>query len=430
MGVLFVLTCFTIACIAGLLRPFWGLIGYYFFLFLMPEWNWRWSSLPLDFGYQKYIAIATICGVLLTGMRGTPFTGQLKTCVICLCLFLGWAWLSSLQSVNAGLSAVYMDVIWKSVLMAILGARLIDEPKKAIYLFWAILIGSGYNAFRINEDYFITGVTRWVNDNWGLKGDSNIYSLFTFPAIVFAMNFTLIYKNWWLRIGAGLLTVLFLHQQFLMESRGAMLGIAVSTVVALWFAPKSPYFWMLVALGTIATLGLAGPPVVKEFGSIFASKENRDSSAESRVTLWKATLRLSSDYPLFGVGPGATQTMIPKYEPEYAHLENKHPHNFFFEILSGCGAPALACILAIIALPFFRALRILRSAVELDPDRRAVCSILVSAVPGFCVTGMFAGGAMLESFYILIMGCATMIYTTDVDGVESVNWDDAQSNAA
>ncbi len=96
----------------------------------MPEWNWRWSGLPLDLGYQKYIAISTLIGLLLSGFAGNPWKAALSKVVLFLAAYLALVWLSTMQSVDEQSSAVYFDVIWKSILMALVSAKLVDTPRR------------------------------------------------------------------------------------------------------------------------------------------------------------------------------------------------------------------------------------------------------------------------------------------------------------
>ena len=264
---------------------------------------------------------------------------------------------------------------------------------------WVVTIASGYNAFRINEDYFITGFARYVNNSWGLKGDNNVYTLFTMLPVTSAMILSLTSKAIYQRIFAGALAVLHLHQLMLLESRGGMLGVMLSAIILLVLIPKTFYVNVsIVGFGIIVAV-LAGPPVAKEFESIFAAAEERDASAESRFIVWKAALEVTRDFPLLGAGPNAGQFLIPFYASEYAHVPAKHPHNVFLEIMSGCGIPAFACFALFLAVPYFRILKFRKMHANLDSDANAITYSALITLPGFCLSGMFAGGGLIESLY-------------------------------
>ncbi len=84
-----------------------------------------------------------------------------------------------------------------------------------------------------------------------------------------------------------------------------------------------------VTVGFILVSIIAGPPVIKEFSSIFATAEERDESADSRFKLWKAATMITLDNPIFGVGGGATQYVIPKYE-RLTLICKRSTHTIFF----------------------------------------------------------------------------------------------------
>ena len=401
MGPIVVYALILWACVAGLCRPFWGLAGYLFLLFLQPDWNWRWDGL-YGLQYQKYVVGCILIGTSIQGFRGNRLSGWAGASILSLLGFICLIWLSSLQSLVPLASEVYFDVLWKTTVVAFLAYRLVDTPEKTVLLMWFIVLGSGYNAFRINEDYFTTGVARWINNSWGYKGDSNVYSLFTFPALTCSMVLVFTAKKMYLRGFASVIAILHVHQLMLLESRGALLGAALSSVLLITFVRKSLYTNIGIAVALIVVLVLAGPPVEKEFRSIFAKEGERDSSAESRFILWTAATKIAFDYPLLGVGPNATQFMIPKYAVEFSDLGAKHPHNFFLDIASGCGIPAFLCFVAFLMIPFGHILYFRKLYFDVSESCNTIILVPLITIPGFCVAGLFSGGGMIESIYLII----------------------------
>ncbi|WP_417377418.1 hypothetical protein, partial [Gimesia maris] len=101
------------------MRPWVGLIGFYGWVILEPQWNWRWS-IPADFQFQKYIAAATLAGWVLAGCKVPPLATSSKLAIACLAGFLLLGFVSATQSIDPKLSEFYMSNMWKIVLMAIL----------------------------------------------------------------------------------------------------------------------------------------------------------------------------------------------------------------------------------------------------------------------------------------------------------------------
>ena len=387
----------------GIARPFWGLCGYLFLVFLQPEWIWRFEGLtPSNFTYQKSIIISIGIGVLLNLSEGNGLLKH-RAFVLCAGTLVFITWLSSFFTIQPAMSALYFDVLWKSVLIMILVFHLTDSPRKAVMVLGAMSIGAFYNSLRMHEYYLAIGWCRWVSESWGYKGDSNVICLFEMPCIVAGVALFFASRSTYVRVLAGISAFLLIHQIFILESRGAMLGLVSMGLVLFVMIPKTPRFLSLVFVLITAIAFIAGPPVVKEFSSIFASKEQRDSSADSRFILWSASVRIGMDHPWLGVGPYAGQFAIPKYEPLYEGIEAKHPHNIFFEVLTGCGFIALAVYLTLGMLPLLMALRMRRRyPIARDPDLQFLTLIPIIGAPAIAVTGMFCGSGMMESVYYFI----------------------------
>ena len=125
LGILIIYPAWIAICLTAVVRPWIGIVGFYGCVILEPNWNWRWS-IPEDFAFQKYIALATLIGFLLRGGRGTPLNRRAISAICALCGFLAIAYVSSTQSIAPQTSDFYMNNMWKIVLMAILAIRLID----------------------------------------------------------------------------------------------------------------------------------------------------------------------------------------------------------------------------------------------------------------------------------------------------------------
>lgn len=133
-----------------------------------------------------------------------------------------------------------------------------------------------------------------------------------------------------------------------------MLGAVLTASLAVWYCPKSPVTNTILVLGATLVVLLAGPSVVREFGSIFGAEEEMDVSAESRFYLWKAGAEIIWEYPWFGVGPGCSSAFVPLYY-DFVGLraENeKALHNLFFEIMCENGIIAGTIYFSFFLLPW------------------------------------------------------------------------------
>ncbi len=122
---------------------------------------------------------------------------------------------------------------------------------------------------------------------------------------------------------------------------------------------------------------------------------DRNSLAvRSRLGMWKRTLRMISDYPVTGVGPGNWPILFPRYaEPgsvrEGVLTEARAPrqaHQDFLECAAETGLVGLACRLALFWTLLVAVVRALRAGREREPDvhkqRTLICggSVIVAVM--------------------------------------------------
>ncbi|MEO1530097.1 MAG: O-antigen ligase family protein [Planctomycetota bacterium] len=401
MSALFVYGMFLYGCVAGVARPWIGLVMFYVFVVLEPTWNWRWAIDPY-FPYQKYIGGAVLCGFALTGFRRASTINSVKWGIVGILGFLALAYLSAFQSINTEYSYQYMDFLWKIVLMALLTIWVIDTPEKIMTLAWAVVLCSGYNAYQINLQYFQDGFSAYAHSAWGVKGDNNLYSIFTLPVMAVSISLSVYGKKLWNRGLAGFIFVLQMHMLMLLESRGSMIGGLFLACVFAYLVPKTPRVWMAMSGSVLVGILLAGPSVVEEFSSAFEGSETRDSSASSRFEVWHAGIVITADHPLLGVGPNAGRFLVPAFVPSETR-DQKALHNLFFEISTGCGLPATICYFTFFGLVWWQNFRQCRLLKRNAPDWVSMTTLAVGCgIPGYMLASMFSSGALLESSYLLI----------------------------
>ena len=331
LSLIFIYLLLVFVCLTALLRPHHGVIGYYGFILLQPEWNWRWLF-SAEQGFQKYIVIATLIGLCIQKSSGLITPRSVRLALGLLTMFIAIALLSYLQSIEPSGTYLYINGLWKIVLMVLVGVSVIDTPGKLLAMMWILVLSQGFNAYRINESYFQNGVCFFRTSGYGYGGDNNLYSILTVPITAISASLALYSRPVWQKGLAAFILLLQLHQIMLLESRGTMLGAICMFPILVWYMPKNlPNLWS-VGCCTILAGVLAGPPVVNEFMSSFASQELRDESADSRFRTWKAGLDIALDNPVLGVGPWAGQYLVPKYAGYGG--DKKGLHNLFFEILS------------------------------------------------------------------------------------------------
>lgn len=409
LGFIFVCLFFAATLVAGLARPAFGMIGFYAFILLDPAWNWRWS-LPQDFAFQKYIFAASLIGFAIHGLRIPRLNKASKWGLISCAAFLLICHTSTWSSIDPVRSERFLSVFDKQIICLFLTVFLLDSPRKIKLFLLAATLAQAYNAYQINLDYFQTGFSRWAYNQWGSYSvDNNGYSLITIPMIGASLAIGVCDTVRWRKYAMLFVSLLQIHQIMLLYSRGAMVGLIPLLAILVWKMPRTKTNIRIIALAAASVFLLAGPSVVEEFSSAFASKENRDSSAESRLLLWKAGYRITMDHPISGVGPDAARILVPQkaYYDGGLETNNKALHNLFFDVSTGTGIPGLVLYMTFILIPIWRAWR----SYNPEDTEFAMCDLAVfCGAAGYLTASNFSSGITIESGYILVIaGYASMI---------------------
>jgi hypothetical protein len=174
-------------------------------------------------------------------------------------------------------------------------------------------------------------------------GGSPIKRLAAFPAfatIVFVMSRTGSRAALIAAAGAGL--VYFLHVSFANKLKLAAVA-AVLPVFAIVMVPgdmRSRYLTLFEPDEATAPAEEGGPSLEKAIGS-----------SESRLGLLLASLKITLEHPLLGVGPAMFQVAESDLAEEQGRRGNWHEtHNAFTQVSSEAGIPALIFFVAVLAL--------------------------------------------------------------------------------
>lgn len=402
LGPLFVFSLLALICIAAIIRPAIGLIGFYFFVLLDPEWNWRWALTP-GVTYQKFIFACLLIGFVATGFHYRRQSRISRVGIGSLIAFFAICVLSAQYTVSELHTDFFMEILWKELLTVALGILVLQNPSQVKTLLIAAVVAQSYNSFQINLDYFEKGYCQFALKPWGSTGaDNNGYSAITVPLLGVSIALALFERRIWGRILYFGIALLQAHQLMLMESRGAMVGAVVMLCLLIWKMPLRNGNIRDVGIAVVLGSLLAGPSVVKEFSSSFASEEQRDSSAESRLLLWKAGWRITTDYPWIGVGPNAARVLVPN--PQYyeggVEKNTKALHNLFFDVSTGMGIPGFCFYFLFFLAPLLYAWRTYRRD---DDETGAIRLAVWAGLVGYLCASMFSSGILFESCYILVV---------------------------
>ena len=76
-----------------------------------------------------------------------------------------------------------------------------------------------------------------------------------------------------------------------------------------------------------------------------------------RIDVWKDTVHIVRDFPVFGTGLGTFNNIYPRYQTKYPQLLFDHAHNDYIEILTDTGFVGFIIVAGIIITFFFTVIR-------------------------------------------------------------------------
>lgn len=148
------------------------------------------------------------------------------------------------------------------------------------------------------------------------------------------------------------LVILMLVAFMFSMSRGGWLSLSCAMMIMFILLYKKGFAGrgFFVALVVLLSVGFL---IVKNmnielFLSRIASYKELDFSG--RLEIWKGTLRIIQDRPLFGTGLGTFIYYFPRYRPVGFNLFANYAHNDYLQVMSEMGMFALLCMIYILFL--------------------------------------------------------------------------------
>jgi O-antigen ligase len=179
-------------------------------------------------------------------------------------------------------------------------------------------------------------------------------------------------------------------------SRGAVLAIVAGGALLLAVL-RPPRGWRWFGLGAAVTIGVfaitAGDRLVSTgTGGVTSSRE----------LIWRSSLRMTADHPIFGVG---LDQFLDQYAPRYVRPAGwperytSHPHNIVLDVWLSLGVAGLALFAAIAFICLRSVLRLRRLGVRTEWTRLALAGAALLA--GGAAHGLVDNGFFLPDLAVL-----------------------------
>ncbi len=385
----------------ALFNPFIGLLIYIGFAILKPDVLWYWA-VPQG-NYSRIVALALISGWIVHGCGSWEFR-RARGIVLTLLGYWGWSVLSALNAQDQGLAFSFVEELTKIVLPFLVGITTIDSVRRLYQVIWVIVLSYGYLAFECNRTYYEGFNIVQAGEIAGFGGGSMAISMLAGLPVAFFLGFSA--KAWWSRSLAFLCVALMGHVVLFSFSRGGVLGLFAIGLTAFFFIPKKPLHLAIFLAAILLMFKLAGPEVRQRFSTTFASNEERDESAQSRLDLWADCLDSIARRPWLGVGPFNWRLIAH----EYGWSPGKEAHTTWLQVAAEAGIPAVAYLILFYALTSTRLWSVARGRHSgFEPAQRYAAAMVISSIAGFVVTAQFVTIEGLETpYYVAMLGAALL----------------------
>jgi hypothetical protein len=315
-------------------------------------------------------------------------------------VFVLWFWIQSFWALDHEQHIPAAVQLTKYLLVYYMFYRLADTPRNAVYILAAHLAG----CFYLGLLAYTTDVSGRL-DGIGGPGidDSNTLGMHLATGVM-AGAVLVLHEKKWRKIPVALGVVFSLNAIVMAGSRGAFLGL-IAGGFALWALRPIEYrrqFLLCAAAGVLALGTVASTQFWERMRTVKAvaaeDSEQMDESAQSRLAMAKAQLKMSALYPL-GAGHRGSEFLSAQY------LERRHltaggarsSHNSTLTVLVEQGIPGIIMMGLLIA---WVGRTLLTTKKAFRKNANAEAGVVVAAVGGaltvVIISGQFADFSKCE----------------------------------
>lgn len=399
---------FLIAYFGCLLRAFtadpkWGLYAYLLAFYAHPVGRWWGQSLP-DLRWSFLAALVTLIAVFFSKKKENWLGSNVSKYYLFFLIYLIAQYLWVLSS---GLHTVFVLLVVKYFILILLLQQCIKSKKDVV----GFIICNAFGALYFGYLGYSYGGGRL--EGVGGPGVESANGLGQHLSIILVIaSYLLLIKLGKIKYLLILTVLVILNTIMLTESRGALLSLVLTGIVAIFFVPPSvkKVFFTLAILGVVAFSLLMGPQIVDRFKSTQKDSggEIQDKSAASRLVIIKAQYEIFKEHPLIGQGHRTTLILSPLYIPkEYlskaksgnSSEQRRASHNFLMGMLTDHGIVGFAIyslILMSILKSLLRVRQIIKLELKVDNELLLIQAGLCLGFVCYLIAGMFSNNKIFE----------------------------------
>ncbi|MFL5697426.1 MAG: O-antigen ligase family protein [Ktedonobacteraceae bacterium] len=278
-------------------------------------------------------------------------------------ILLGTMLLSMMAAINISSSLKEVSKWLEFLVLVLLGAQYIRTRRQV----WTIIVlvcvaGITQAMYGYFQAFFNLGPEAFIRDTslrvYGTFGQPNPFAGYINLPLSIALALMLLGSNWRTRLLAGLSAILLAGAEYLTQSRGGEIAIAVATLFIVIVGV--PHLRKLIALLALAGLGAVEvffvgwipeyvlTPLFKYLGLTqisFVNPGSADFSTAERLAHWISGVHMFLNHPLIGVGIGNYPDAYPGYFITIFVNSLGHAHNYYINIAAETGSIGLTAYL-------------------------------------------------------------------------------------
>ena len=416
--------------IAAFKRPAFAVSLYMLTFFLSPGF-WWWGDAIKGYRWNLYSGLILLAMSFM--VKAPELTGKGRTLFhVSLAMIANATLVNFLLAGNSEVSFESYELFVKFFVLAYLVFRTVRTVDDLQIVMLSILLGAAYIGFEctVNDRGEIVG-NRLEGVGAPGAATANHFASLMVTLLPLVAPFFLVGRLW-MKVLVVCLAPLIVNVILLCNSRGAFLAAIVSAVVFIAMSPRTIRSKALktVAVGAFGVFLLMGDArIMDRFFTTFASGEERDSSAQSRLDFAGAGLSMVADFPLGAGGNGFKKVHGLKYLSRDGISEvARAVHNGYLNEACEWGVQGLAMRLFWFLTSLSLAWQYIRNHREASEENlfpMLTQVALVSGLSAFLVTYMFGDQNSSEWGYWLV---ALMLTVTTLEIAEDLD-PDMQDNA-
>lgn len=270
---------------------------------------------------------------------------------------VAWAFISALWAVDVGIATSTAFRLSQGAILVFVIYTAIREPRHLRWVAWAYVLGASITALvglAGGSSPEIVDPTEDLNRLTGQIGDPNELAAILLPALWLAGFLAVVSRSTRQRLLLAFCAIVIIVAIFYTESRGGLVGLAASILVAPFLAGRVRP-WVISLIFITGAAGIAYYTLVATPDSLARLTEFNPGGSTGRTDLWTVALQISADHPTVGIGAGNFPTVEPSYaiqtnliRPDLVVDARKIVHNTYLNVLVELGIVGVVALSIVI----------------------------------------------------------------------------------